>query len=83
MEKDKKNNKSSKEDALIAAFREIDAVALPIPNRKNRYNFYPCVEYCKRQKQAREGEGREKARKGKEKKQDDEEEQDEDGEEEE
>ncbi|KAK5828997.1 hypothetical protein F5H01DRAFT_329326 [Linnemannia elongata] len=83
VEKDRKDNKSSKEDALITAFREIDAVALPVLNRKNRYNFYPCVEYCKRQKQAREGEGREKASKGKEKKQDDEVEQDEDGEEEE
>lgn len=51
---------------MNAAFREIDAVALPVHNPKNRYNFFPCVEYCKGQKHAREGKGKRKADKAKE-----------------
>lgn len=77
------NESMTKEEALSAAFGEIDAVALPVHNPKDRYNFFPCVEYCKRQKHAREGRGREKVTKGKGKKQDDEEEQEQEQEEEE
>jgi len=79
MERNRKNSKlMTKEEALSAAFGEIDAAALPYHNSKNRYNFSPCVENCNRQKHAREGQGREKVTKGKGNKQDNEEEQDED-----
>ena len=83
MKRNRENNKSmTKEEALNAAFREIDTVALPVHNPKNRYNFFPCVEYCKRQMHAREGKGKKKMDKGKGKKQE-QEQQDEQQEEEE